>query len=163
MPRRARSHASKGSRETLLAPLFRHSGMSATVRIVDYDPQWPTLFEKEKSLIHSAIGHIVAGIEHIGSTAVPNLGTKPIIDIIVAVNRIEDAERCIIPFKKSSINMSLNMRLQCPREDSLTKGPQREQHYHLHMVEMASDFRDKHCSFETVFGIIQRLPSSTTN
>ena len=55
------------------------------VLIVDYNPQWAVLFKKEKDQILNVIGHIIVEIEHIGSTAVPNLGAKPIIDIMVAI------------------------------------------------------------------------------
>jgi GNAT superfamily N-acetyltransferase len=65
------------------------------VEIVDYDPTWPEMYGNEKTLILSVVGHIITAIEHVGSTAVPSLGAKPTIDIMVAVHRLSDAERCI--------------------------------------------------------------------
>jgi len=48
--------------------------MPGPVIIVDYDPDWPVLYEKEKQRILEAVGERILGIEHIGSTAVPGLG-----------------------------------------------------------------------------------------
>lgn len=54
------------------------------VIISKYNPQWALEFEQEKMKIAEALDGIVLGIEHIGSTAVPGLGAKPIIDIMAA-------------------------------------------------------------------------------
>lgn len=62
-----------------LAPL------SAPVRLVDYDPEWPHRFLLEAGKIHSALGERALRIEHVGSTSVPELPAKPIIDIVLAV------------------------------------------------------------------------------
>ena len=51
----------------------------------DYDPQWPSVFEDLRKRITAALGLLVIGIEHVGSTAVPNMCAKPIIDIDVIV------------------------------------------------------------------------------
>ena len=69
--------------------------MSRTVRIVDYDPRWPILYEEEKRRISEVIGHKVMAIEHIGSTAVPSLGGKPILDIMAGVCQSSDADVCV--------------------------------------------------------------------
>jgi GrpB-like predicted nucleotidyltransferase (UPF0157 family) len=58
----------------------------APVEIVDYDPAWPRLFAEEHEKLADALGPWLAGpIEHIGSTAVPGLAAKPVIDIMAAV------------------------------------------------------------------------------
>ncbi|MFQ6068151.1 MAG: GrpB family protein, partial [Candidatus Bathyarchaeia archaeon] len=73
--------------------------MGKTIKIVDYDPQWAVLYEDEKRKILEVIGDKIVEIEHIGSTAVHNLGAEPIIDIIVAVPQLSDAEECIEPLQ----------------------------------------------------------------
>ncbi|MGA1871720.1 MAG: GrpB family protein [bacterium] len=55
------------------------------IQVVDYDPSWPRLFETENILLRQTLGGIVIEIHHIGSTAVPGLAAKPIIDILVEV------------------------------------------------------------------------------
>jgi GrpB-like predicted nucleotidyltransferase (UPF0157 family) len=60
------------------------------VRLVAYDPAWPAAFEAERAAIEEAIGALVTGgIHHVGSTAVPGLAAKPIIDILVGVESLE--------------------------------------------------------------------------
>ena len=67
--------------------------------VVPYDPEWPVLFEKERVSITSAVGHIVAGVHHVGSTAIPGMPAKPILDIAVLLHEFEDGERCIEPME----------------------------------------------------------------
>jgi GrpB-like predicted nucleotidyltransferase (UPF0157 family) len=55
------------------------------IKIADYDPDWPNKFEKHAKIIAGAIGDSLLCIEHIGSTSVPGLAAKPIIDILVVV------------------------------------------------------------------------------
>jgi GrpB-like predicted nucleotidyltransferase (UPF0157 family) len=54
-------------------------------QIVEYDPKWPIDFEFEAQRLGRALGMLAAGIEHIGSTAVPGLPAKPIINIQIIV------------------------------------------------------------------------------
>lgn len=61
----------------------KHSARIVTV--VDYDPAWPTQFEELRSRIWRAVGNVAMSVEHVGSTSVPGLAAKPIIDIDVVV------------------------------------------------------------------------------
>ncbi len=70
------------------------------VVISDYDDSWPAQFEEEKELLEGAIGEIVTSIEHIGSTSIPGLAAKPVIDLMVGVRTLDDAEECIAPIEK---------------------------------------------------------------
>lgn len=56
------------------------------ITVVDYDPSWPRLFATLSSVVHSAVADIAISIEHVGSTAVPGLAAKPVIDIDVVVH-----------------------------------------------------------------------------
>ena len=67
------------------------------ILIAEYDPAWPRLFEDERQRLQAAIGEWAVAIEHVGSTAVPGLAAKPIIDIGVALGSFEDALKCITP------------------------------------------------------------------
>src|SRR5713226_9131505 len=57
----------------------RYGGGSIVVS--DYNPAWSATFEQERTILHTALGPLVLTIEHIGSTAVPGLAAKPIIDL----------------------------------------------------------------------------------
>ena len=59
--------------------------LSGRILIVDYDAQWPELFSREAVRIRAALGHRALRIEHTGSTAVPGLVAKPIIDMLLVV------------------------------------------------------------------------------
>jgi GrpB-like predicted nucleotidyltransferase (UPF0157 family) len=68
--------------------------MSDEIEIVPYDPAWPSLFDAEAARLRRALpSGLAVAIEHFGSTAVPGLAAKPVIDILVAVRSIEDARR----------------------------------------------------------------------
>lgn len=69
----------------------------APIEIVSYDPSWPRQFLEERDLLAQTLGAwILGGIEHVGSTAVPGLDAKPVIDIMVGVHDL-DSSRPAIP------------------------------------------------------------------
>ena len=57
--------------------------MADPIIVLDYDPKWPGVFQSLRKRIADALGEMAAAIEHVGSTAVPDLAAKPIIDIDV--------------------------------------------------------------------------------
>jgi GrpB-like predicted nucleotidyltransferase (UPF0157 family) len=59
--------------------------MTSPVVVVEYDPAWPQVFERLRALVWPAVRDVALRIEHVGSTAVPGLAAKPIIDISVVV------------------------------------------------------------------------------
>lgn len=118
------------------------------VVIVEYRPEWPTLYHKEKESIQKAIGHIAIAIEHIGSTAVPSLGAKPTIDIMVGLHHLVDAEKCIEPLRSVGYEYQPEHEAQIPERRFFRKGnPAKEQHYHLHIVDKKGDFWKRHLLF----------------
>jgi GrpB-like predicted nucleotidyltransferase (UPF0157 family) len=70
------------------------------VRIVDYDPAWPRLAEAELRRIGRALGEVAVRLEHVGSTAVPGLAAKPIIDLQVCVDSIQPRKRYVESLEK---------------------------------------------------------------
>ena len=78
-------------------------GDSEPVRIKPYDPGWPEKFEQERSALEEVLGaDVTGGIHHIGSTAIPGLDAKPVIDILVGVRDLESARAYIEPLKALS-------------------------------------------------------------
>jgi GrpB-like predicted nucleotidyltransferase (UPF0157 family) len=63
---------------------------NGTNALVDYDPDWPAEFERERNRLASALAGVAIGIEHYGSTAVPGMRAKPILDILVGVAPLEN-------------------------------------------------------------------------
>ena len=64
----------------------------APITLVEYDPAWPALFAREEARIRGILGDRVVQIEHTGSTSVPGLAAKPIVDITLAVPDSSDEE-----------------------------------------------------------------------
>jgi GrpB-like predicted nucleotidyltransferase (UPF0157 family) len=68
----------------------------APIEIVQYDPSWASKFETERASLQKVLGGWLAGpIEHIGSTAIPNMPAKPVIDIMAAVVSLEESRPAI--------------------------------------------------------------------
>ena len=64
----------------------------------DYDPRWPSLFEAERDQLRACLPReLLARIEHFGSTAVPGLVAKPVVDLLEEVGDLQDARRRIAP------------------------------------------------------------------
>jgi GrpB-like predicted nucleotidyltransferase (UPF0157 family) len=88
-----------------------------SITVVDYDPAWSTQFETLQSLILSAVGDIAVAVEHVGSTSVPGLAAKPIIDIDVVVASAADVsvaiERLAVIGYKHRGNLGVEGREAC--------------------------------------------------
>jgi len=63
-----------------------------TIVVVDYDPGWAEIFEDLRSRIWPVVSDVATAIEHVGSTAVPGLASKPIVDITVVVPTKDDVQ-----------------------------------------------------------------------
>lgn len=112
------------------------------VRLVSYDPAWPERFAEEKAALEDAMGELASGgIHHVGSTAVPDLDAKPIIDILVGVESLEASRVCFDPLAKLGYlyapYRAVEMHWFCKPH------PSRRTH-HLHLVPADSRrFRDE--------------------
>ena len=63
-----------------------------SVEVIDYDPTWPAVFETEALALQTLIGDVMVSIHHIGSTAVPGLAAKPIVDILLEVTSLKQLD-----------------------------------------------------------------------
>ena len=97
-----------------------------TIRVVDYDPAWPARFAQEHARIAAALGPRALRIEHIGSTAVPGLAAKPIIDVLVEIGD-PDAEPLYVPRLEAA---GYVLRVREPRH-RMFRTPARDVHVHV--------------------------------
>jgi GrpB-like predicted nucleotidyltransferase (UPF0157 family) len=74
---------------------------SGPIVLVDYDPAWPRLFEREAARIRSALGDRALQVEHTGSTSVPGLAAKPIIDVVLVVADSADEPAYVPPLESA--------------------------------------------------------------
>ena len=70
--------------------------LTGPIELHEYDPAWPALYEREAERIREALGDRVVRLEHVGSTSVPGLAAKPIIDIVLEVPETR-AEPAYVP------------------------------------------------------------------
>ena len=76
--------------------LSNASNGDAPIELVDYDPLWPSKFADERDRLQRVLHRWLAGpIEHVGSTAIPKMPSKPVIDIMAAVHNLEDSKPAI--------------------------------------------------------------------
>src|ERR1700712_5661067 len=67
------------------------------IEIVDYDPNWPVLFDEEAQRLRAVLDpSLIVGLEHFGSTAISGLSAKPIIDILIAVRSLDAAQATFV-------------------------------------------------------------------
>jgi GrpB-like predicted nucleotidyltransferase (UPF0157 family) len=71
--------------------------ISDSIYLAEYDSRWPSMFDEERARLQSAIGEWAADIQHVGSTSIPGIAAKPIIDIAVHLHSLVDALKCITP------------------------------------------------------------------
>lgn len=117
--------------------------------IAAYNPKWPLLFNEEKARLAQALGEHALSIQHIGSTSVPGLGAKPIIDILMAVRSLEQADAfCIHPVVALGYEYVKEFEEETPMRRYFRKSSaDGRQTHHLHMVAINSDWWVDHLLF----------------
>ncbi|MGI8927454.1 MAG: GrpB family protein [Tepidiformaceae bacterium] len=116
------------------------------VVIAQYHPAWPALFAEEAARLQEACGLALLAIEHIGSTAVPGLAAKPIIDLMPGVASFE-AAITLVPAVEA-LGYAYLGEFGIARRHYFRKGdgPEPRTH-HLHMVEVGGEFWERHLLF----------------
>ncbi|MEN3030035.1 GrpB family protein [Chromobacterium amazonense] len=120
--------------------------MADTLQIVPYRPGWPQRFEQAAATIRAALDKLgnQAVIEHIGSTAVPGLCAKPIIDIMLGLPRLSDLEPYFAALSAIDFNHQPQMAAAMPDRHYFTQPAHPPRQVHLHAVALDSGFwRDK--------------------
>jgi len=102
--------------------------------LIDYDPEWPFLFEQERDRLQSVLLDIPRGIEHYGSTSVLGLRAKPIIDILVGILPLTDWILCKHPLE--SLGYDYAEKAGVPGHHIFGRGRDLSERTHLvHIVE----------------------------
>ena len=99
------------------------------IKIVDYDEDWPKKFQKHAHTIALALGPSALRIEHIGSTSVPGLGAKPIIDILVVVPNSMDESVYLL--RLQAAGYVLRVREPDWYEHRMFRTPEKDVHIHV--------------------------------
>ncbi len=124
--------------------------------IAPYDPNWPLVYEQERAAILGAIGDRLVGIEHVGSTSVPGLGAKPIVDILAGVPTLTDATHCIQPLARLGYHFVPEAMADLPDDRYFERwtGAYEEgtEIAHLHVTEHGGGFWRDHLLFRDARG-----------
>ncbi|GAA5035877.1 GrpB family protein [Actinopolymorpha pittospori] len=128
------------------ASTFRH----AAVRIVEYDPTWPTRYAEEATLLTETLGSRLLRVEHVGSTSVPGMPAKPIIDILAAVAGYDDFPTVVTDLEKIGYLYTPESESDDPDRRVFRKGPDdmtRLRTHHLHVTEAGSPYWQRIVAF----------------
>lgn len=116
------------------------------VQLVPHNPQWTELFEKEKTLLKEAFGNTILATEHVGSTAIPGIPAKPILDIGIAVESLEVA----LAMKDQFEQLGYAHRPFVPGrpwhsvpdqvEELYVRGPESKRTHYVHVSVIGSDY-----------------------
>jgi GrpB-like predicted nucleotidyltransferase (UPF0157 family) len=104
--------------------------LDGPVRLAEYDPGWPALYEREAARIRSVLGERVLRLEHVGSTSVPGLAAKPIIDILLVVADPADEPGYVTPLERAGYRVVI--REPGWYQHRALKGPDTDINLHVH-------------------------------
>ncbi len=108
------------------------------IHIADYSSDWPALFDEEKKRIQEAIGDVE--IEHTGSTSIPGLGAKPVIDMMGIVHNIDDARQFVEKMETLGYKYTPKLETLIPDIKFFQTRPEAKTQYHISFTEKDSDF-----------------------
>jgi GrpB-like predicted nucleotidyltransferase (UPF0157 family) len=121
--------------------------MADRVVVVPYDPAWPRRFEEERRILDAVFAGTAAVIEHVGSTSVPGLGAKPVIDVMVGVGALIEVERRIPALDAVGYEYVPKYETQLPERRYFRKPRRVPRAFHLHCVVRGSDFWIRQLAF----------------
>lgn len=115
-----------------------HSAIEEAVRIFPYDERWPSLFEKERCRLMCLFPDCFLAIEHFGSTAVPGLSAKPVIDILAGVDSISRADELMESLCQAKYTTSMEFNASLMSRRWLMRWAEGRRTHHLHLVVYGS-------------------------
>lgn len=118
--------------------------MTEPVIIEDYDPRWPQRFETLRARVSAVLGTLAAAIEHVGSTAVPGLASKPIIDIDVLLQSQTDLQSAIE--RLAAMGYAYEGDLGIAGREAF-RAPASEFRHHLYVCQPNSPAYQQHLAF----------------
>jgi GrpB-like predicted nucleotidyltransferase (UPF0157 family) len=121
--------------------------MCERVDIVPYDDTWPERFEAEREVLRAVFAGIDAGIEHVGSTAVPGLGAKPIVDVMVGVSNLAEVETLFAALEREGYRYVQAHEATIPERRYFRKPILGPSAFHLHCVVKGGAFWARQLAF----------------
>lgn len=118
------------------------------ITVVRWDPEWPRRFAAEAERLRAALGEVAVRIDHVGSTAVPGLAAKPVIDVQISVRSLRPEHRFRVPLETlgyahtphyDEFGMDEYPFFGRPRHPPRT--------FHVHVCEAGSELERRHLAF----------------
>lgn len=125
----------------------RNTSMTDRVIVVPYDTDWPRRFHEERSVLAAVFAESDAAIEHVGSTAVAGLGAKPVIDVMVGLSALAEAEGRIPALVAAGYEYVQEYETQLPERRYFRKPRLGPRAFHVHCVIKGSEFWIRHLAF----------------
>lgn len=119
--------------------------MNNAIVIADYDPVWPAQAAEEIARIRAALGNRLLAIEHVGSTSVPGLAAKPLLDLMGGLQTLDEARACI-PHTEA-LGYRYRPGDSIPDRVYFNKGPEGARTHHLYLVELGGEYWVRHMVF----------------
>ncbi len=113
------------------------------VRVISYDPAWPEIFRAWRERLASLLGPIACRMDHVGSTSVPGLAAKPIVDIQIGVADMADVEHYVPPCEAAG----LQLRFRDFEHRYFQPPPGQPGDVHVHVCQHGSDWERLHLLF----------------
>lgn len=115
------------------------------VELYSYSPEWKTEYEKEKKILVKVLSNYALDIQHVGSTSIPNLCAKPIIDIAVAVKDEKTLEKLIPILTQAGYDVKNS--IEESGEILAHRGPPELRTHHVHVEVINSTYWNNHILF----------------
>lgn len=117
------------------------------ITLSEYDPGWPSMFEKEKEFLLARLSSSNPSIEHVGSTSVPGLIAKPTIDLMIGLPEFAQADSLVPPIQQLGYTYFKQYEDLMPYRRFFKKQNGDITTHHIHMVERGSEFWFRHLLF----------------
>lgn len=132
----------------LLWPGFQDNSRSQPrapepVRVIAYDAAWPERFEAWRGRLASLLGPVACRMDHVGSTSVPGLAAKPIVDIQISVADMDGEDRYVSPCEAAG----LQLRFRDDEHRYFQPPPGQPRDVHVHVCQQGSDWERLHLLF----------------
>lgn len=122
-------------------------GALESIEIAPYDRGWPAAFEAARRELEELLAPLAVRIEHVGSTAVPGLAAKPIVDLMLGCGRLAELDAQIPRLEEVGWHYAPEFEVHLPQRRFLARPRAHPRRFHLHAVELDSDFWARHLLF----------------
>lgn len=122
-----------------------HAAMSRSIRVVPHEPHWARLFAEEAKLLRAVFGDELVAIHHIGSTAIPSISAKPIIDILMEVRDIEKVDGFNASMRRQGYEPKGEFGI--PGRRYFRRGSSQARTHHVHAFQTAHPEVGRHLAF----------------